>query len=66
MTYEMDLLGRELDGEEKGKQKGLETAAVGMLKMKLSFEMVRQATGLSIERIRELAAQIGKTGIQTA
>lgn len=65
MTYEMDLLGRELDGEEKGKQKGLETAAVGMLKMKLSFEMVRQATGLSIDRIRELAAQIGKTGIQT-
>ena len=66
MTYEMDLLGRELDGEEKGKQKGLETAAVGMLKMKLSFELVRKATGLSIERIRELAAQIGKTGIQTA
>ncbi|MBR1421050.1 MAG: hypothetical protein IJ575_08385 [Selenomonadaceae bacterium] len=66
MSCQMDLLRQRLDGEEEGKQKGLEIAAVGMLKIKLSFEKVRQATGLLIDRIRELAAQIGKTGIQTA
>ena len=66
MTYQMDLLGRELDGEARGEQRGRESIAMKMLKKGNSFDLIAELTDLSIERIRELAAQIGKTGIQTA
>ena len=66
MTYEMDLLGRELDGEARGEQRGRESIAMKMLKKGNSFDLIAELTDLSIDRIRELAAQIGKTGIQTA
>ena len=70
MTYEMDLLGRKLDGEARGFEIGRrevkEEIATKMIKMNYSFDLIAELTELSIDRIRELAAQIGKTGIQTA
>ena len=62
MSYQMDLLGRELDS----KKRTLEVVATRMIQMKKSIEEIQETTLFPVERIRELAAQIGKTGIQTA
>ena len=52
----MMTLGQKL--EQKGRQKGREEVAVGMLKKGLNLDMVMELTHLSKERIKELLSQL--------
>ncbi|MEM7402912.1 MAG: hypothetical protein AAF310_02680, partial [Myxococcota bacterium] len=46
------------EGEKLGMQKGLETAAMGMLKEGLALEQVGKITHLSKQRITQLLAKL--------
>lgn len=54
MTYQMALLERELEGEERGH----ESVAVNLINMGMAIEKIQEATSLSLEKIKELAQKI--------
>ncbi len=70
MTYEMSLLESRMEGEQQGLLRGLaegeaigftkgtEDVARNMIKLGLDFSVIQSVTHLSIERIKELAANI--------
>lgn len=47
-----------LENFEEGKEEGKEAAAIEMLKDHLAYEKVVQYSGLSLERVRELARKL--------
>ncbi len=47
-----------LENFEEGKEEGKEAAAIEMLKDHLAYEKVMQYSGLSLERVRELARKL--------
>ncbi|MEM7402606.1 MAG: hypothetical protein AAF310_01110, partial [Myxococcota bacterium] len=57
LKQEGRLEGRQ-EGERLGMQKGLETAAMGMLKEGLALEQIRKITHLSKQRITQLLTKL--------
>lgn len=63
--YKMDIAVKKeeafQDGKEFGEQQKAIEAAKNLLKMKLgSIEQIAQAEGLTVEQVRELAAELQK------
>ena len=58
MTYQMDLLGRELDSEKRT----LEVVATRMIQMKKSIEEIQEITLLPVEQIKNLIEKLSKQG----
>ena len=58
MTYQMALLERELEGEERGRKAGIESVARNMIIKGRPLEEIREFTELSLEKIKELAQKI--------
>ena len=54
MTYQMALLERELEGEERGR----ESVAINLLNMGMAIEKIQEATSLSLKKIKELAQKV--------
>ena len=61
MTYEMALLESKIEGEQRGREEGrsegIESVALNLISMGISFDKIQEATKLSIQRIKELAKQ---------
>lgn len=54
MTFQMYLLEHELEAQERGRNIGIESVAINMLRRGKSPEEIHQDTQLSLERIQEL------------
>ena len=61
LEWNMDdaLQARFDDGVESGILRGIESVALNMISMGMSFEKIQEATKLSMERIKELASKFG-------
>ena len=55
MTYEMALLEERMEGEQQGLNKGIESVAIKLIHMGLSFTDIQKATDLPIHRLEQLA-----------
>ena len=68
MTLQMALLEErmegELQGEKRGRIKGTESVAIKLIRMGLNFSDIQKATGLPIQRLKELAADNSNLGIR--
>ena len=58
MTYHMALLESKLEGEQQGREEGINSVAVNMLREGLPVDQIQKFTRLTIEKITELAKQI--------
>ena len=47
--------------EEKGEEKGIEKVALNMLKDGLSLDLISKVTGLTIEKLKELAELLAES-----
>ena len=54
MTLQMYLLEHEMEAEERGRNIGIESVALNMLRRGKSPKEIHEDTGLSLERIHEL------------
>ena len=65
MTYEMALLESRIEGEQRGRKEERESVALNMLRSGMSIEKIEEFTKLSIERIKELAKNVGDIQMPT-
>ena len=57
MTFQMYMLEHELEAQERGRNIGIESVALNMLRRGKSPEEIHEDTQLSLERIQELAKE---------
>ena len=55
MTLQMALLEEQMTGEERGRIKGIESVAIKLIRMGLTFADIQKATGLPLQRLEQLA-----------
>lgn len=61
MTLAMKMMEERKEGIKEGIERGVTKTAVGMLKLRLSLDVIQAATELSVETIRKIALDNGIT-----
>ena len=57
MTLAMKMMEERKEGIKEGIEKGVTKTVVGMLKLKLSLDVIQAATELSLEDVRKIARE---------